>query len=109
MVTPAGRREPSTAELADDMAELKATLSEVNSKLDNLPYVRTDVYEARHTSLRAEVALQLAGIETTMRALAKRVGTVEERHTWVARTAVAGVLLPVIVALVVGALLAGGS
>lgn len=109
MTTPAGRREPSTAELADDMAELKVMLADVNSKLDNLPYIRRDVYEARHTSLRSEIALQLAAIENSMKTLSTRVGNVEDRHTWIARTAMAGLLLPVVAALVVAALLAGGG
>lgn len=105
----AGGRTPDPAELAEDMAELKHMLAEVHAKLDRLPFLRTDVYEARHTSLRNEIALQMAEFDRRLLDEGRRIGTLEDRSTWVSRTAVAGLLLPIIVALVVGALIAGGG
>lgn len=101
-MTAGATRDPSPGELADDLAELKAMLAALTAKIDSLPYLRVDVYEARHTSLRDQIALQLADYERRMKQL-------EDRSTWVARAAITGVLLPVIVALVVGVLLAGGG
>lgn len=116
----AGGRTPEPDELAEDIAEIKRSLAELIGRIEALPFLRLDVYEARHTSLRNEIALEMAamtrrldGVESQtggrFKTVEARIEKVEDRHTWVARTAVAGLLLPIIVALVVGALLAGGG
>lgn len=108
-MTAGANRDPSPGELADDLAELKQMLHELTVKIDNLPYLRVDVYEARHTSLRGEVALQLAAMQTSINNAHSLAVAVDGRLTWVARAAVGGLLFPIIVAIVVGVLLAGGG
>lgn len=58
-----GGREPSLGELADDVAEIKAMAEAINTKIDSLPYLRVDVYEARHAGLRSEIALEMKGVK----------------------------------------------
>lgn len=55
-------REPTPGELAEDLAELKVSMAALHRKIDDLPFVRLDVYEARHAALRTEVALELARV-----------------------------------------------
>ena len=81
----------------------------INTKIDTLPYLRVDVYEARHTSLRGEVALQLAAMQTSINNAHQLATAVDGRLTWVARAAIGGLLFPVIAAVVAALLLAGGA
>lgn len=93
-------RVPEPAELADDLAEIKAAIdagaretramfADLLSRIEST-YVRQDVYNARHSQL------------------VERVSKVEERHTWVSRTAVAALLLPVVV-MIVALIVSGGG
>lgn len=59
------RRVPEVDELAEDISEIKSAISKIEEKLD-ARYVPREVYEARHTSLRSEVALELANIMSQM-------------------------------------------
>ena len=102
-------RDPSPGELADDLAELKAMLLAINTKIDTLPYLRVDVYEARHTSLRSEVALQMAAMQTSVNTAHSLALAVDGRLTWVARAAIGGLLFPIIAGVVAALLLAGGA
>ena len=93
-------RIPEPEELADDLAEIKAAIAastrETRAAIDALvvriesTYVRRDVYEARHQTL------------------VEKVSKVEERHTWVSRTALTALFLPVLVTIVAAILLSGG-
>lgn len=100
-------REPSPAELAEDLArieqaverganETRLALESLATRVENAlakietTYVRQDVYEARHGTL------------------VSRVEKVEERSTWLGRTAVTALLLPILVTIVAAAILAGG-
>ena len=100
---PPSSRVPDPAELADDLAEIKAAVdrgfSENRKAIDALSariestYVRKDVYDLGHKQL------------------ALRVSNVEDRHTWVARTAMTALMLPILVGIVVAIILTstGGS
>ena len=68
---PTNGREPSLGELADDMAELKAILTGINVKIDNLPFVRLDVYEARRAADRAEMELKIINIRTEVEGVSR--------------------------------------
>ena len=93
-------RVPEPEELADDLAEIKAAIAasarETRAAIDALvvriesTYVRRDVYEARHQTL------------------VEKVSKVEERHTWVSRTALTALFLPIAVATIAAILLSGG-
>lgn len=94
-------REPSTDELAEDLArieravergasETRAAIEALAAKMEQT-YVRQDVYDARHSILMS------------------RVDKVEERSTWLGRTAVTALLLPILVAIVAAVILAGGG
>jgi hypothetical protein len=54
-------------------------------------YVRQDVYDARH------------------QILVDRVGKVEDRHTWLARTSLTALVLPIVVGIVIAIILSGGA
>lgn len=94
-------RIPEPEELADDLAEIKAAIAasarDTRAAIDALvvriesTYVRRDVYEARHI------------------ALLEKVSKVEERHTWVSRTALTALFLPIMVTIVAAILLSGGG
>lgn len=96
-------REPSTLELAEDLRELTAAINEhtrqVNTRFDALAatYLPREVYEVYHKTLRAEVAR----LDTAMTAgFAER----DEQARFTRRTAITGLLLPVVVAVVLGLL-----
>lgn len=55
-------RERTPAELGEDLDELKESLASLHRKLDALPFVRKDVYDAQHTALRTEIALEMANL-----------------------------------------------
>ena len=58
--------------LATDLREIAERLSRMEEKLDQR-FVPRELYEARHTSLRSEIALELAAMrqqQTTDRAVA---------------------------------------
>lgn len=59
-------REPTPAELAEDLHELKDMVLALGHKIDELPFVRTDVYSARHHALRNEVTAEIARIHTDL-------------------------------------------
>lgn len=92
-------RIPEPAELADDLAEIKRAVErgarETHDAIERLSnriestYVRRDVYEARHQTL------------------VEKVTKVEERHTWVSRTAMAALFLPIVVSIVAAIVLGG--
>lgn len=58
-------RQKSPEELAEDIEDLKAGVAQINAKLDGLPYVRFDLYEARHKALRNEIAIELAQLKAS--------------------------------------------
>lgn len=99
-------REPSPGELAEDIAKLDRKLDilvdRIDAKFDRLDsnitknYPRSDLYAANR-------AADLSRVESADR----RVAAVEERLTWVGRAAVTGLLLPVLVAIIVGVILVG--
>ena len=59
-------RELSLEELAEDFAEIKASLASLNSKLDHLDrrFVPRELYEARHAGLRSEINLELTSLRS---------------------------------------------
>ena len=74
-------REPTLGELADDLREIRDDLRALPDRLD-ATYVRRDVYE-----------LRIAHLE-------ERQEATDARLTWIGRTAITGVLLPIVVAVV---------
>lgn len=66
-------RERTPDELAEDIAELKTMVVDIGHKIDELPFVRVDVYQAKHHALRNEVTAEFARLhvdiekETTAR------------------------------------------
>lgn len=77
-------REPTLGEIWDDLQEMKASIGELSSKIDRT-YVRQDVYAAEQAARNGE-----------RRTLEARVGRVEERFTWIARTALTALVLPIL-------------
>lgn len=96
-------RDRSPAEMAEDLDEIKERLRSIEDRLD-ARYVPREVYEARHKSLRDEVALQLANIKNQQEA--DRAIAVSARTT--AQWAF-GVLATAVVVALVGFLLAGAG
>lgn len=96
-------RERSAEELGEDLDEIKAALDAIRDDL-KAGYVPRELYEARHTALRSEVALELAAIKA--QAEADRKTTEGARH--IAMWALGMVASAVIVALV-GFLVAGAG
>lgn len=105
-------RERSPDELAEDLARIELAVergsTETRKAIEALAvearkanqdlfakiestFVRQDVYDARHSILIS------------------RVDKVEERSTWLGRTAVTALLLPILVTIVVAVVLAGGG
>lgn len=94
------RRVPDPGELAEDLAEIKRAVEhgarDTRAAIDALAariestYVRQDVYRLAHQNLEG------------------RVKTVEDRHTWLARTSITALILPVIVTIVAAIILSGG-
>jgi hypothetical protein len=94
-------RVPDPSELAEDLARIERAVergaAETRKAIDALAlriestYVRQDLYDARHT------------------ALTERVSKVEDRHTWIARTSITALLLPILVGVVVAVILASGG
>jgi hypothetical protein len=105
-------RERSPDELAEDLARIESAVergsAETRKAIEALAaesrqanhdmfakiestFVRQDVYDARH-------AIVLT-----------RLDKVEERGTWLGRTAVTALLLPILVTIVVAVILAGGG
>lgn len=82
-------REPSTSEIAEDLREIRAGIDRLIDTVERT-YVRLDVYRAEQASLEL------------------RVGRVEERNQWLARVAVSGLALPILVAVILGLIVAGG-
>lgn len=109
-------RERTPDELAEDLAELKAMVSELGRKIDELPFVRTDVYTAKHHALRNEVTAEIARIhvdlqkerESRDRALAAVEGTASSARA-LAMWALGLICTAVIGALVAFVSQAGGS
>lgn len=56
-------RERSAAELGEDLDDIKRALEALMVEL-KAGYVAREVYEARHTGLRAEIALEMASMRT---------------------------------------------
>lgn len=74
-------RAPDPAELAEDLDEIKKRLAGIDEKLD-ARYVPRELYEARHTALRSEIALEMAAIKARQdadRTAAEKADT-ETRH-----------------------------
>lgn len=91
-------REPSLGEVAENLRDLRRSIEALTTMISST-YVRQDVY-------RAEQGLSMERIT----AINGRVEQVEERHTWISRTAIAALLLPIMVSIVVTLLLTlGGS
>jgi len=94
-------RVPEPGELAEDLARIEAAVergsAEMRRAFDVLStriestYVRQDVYDLAHRNLEG------------------RVRTVEDRHTWLARTSITALVLPILVAIVAAIILAGGG
>lgn len=61
-------REPSPTELAEDLAELKSMVVALGQKMDELPFVRQDLYSARHHALRNEITAEMARIHLDIQA-----------------------------------------
>lgn len=59
-------REPTPAELAEDLHELKDMVVALGHKIDELPFVRTDVYQAKHHALRNEVTAEFARLHVDL-------------------------------------------
>lgn len=101
-------RVPELAELAEDLARIEAAIergaNENRKALDAISkriedrYVTKEAYEG-HRRL----------MDHRFEAIDRQVGKVEDRHTWLARTAVTALVLPILV-LIIGALvLTGGA
>lgn len=94
-------RVPDPSELAEDLARIERAVergaAEMRQAFEALAariettYVRRDVYDAKH------------------RILEVRVGKVEERYTWIGRTAITALVLPILVGVVVAVILATGG
>lgn len=97
-------RVPDPAEIAEDLArieravvegaaETRQAIHDLSSRIERT-YVRQDVYKERQDAVAAQIALAATKAEQ-----------VENRHTWVARTAVVALILPIVVALMVALIL----
>lgn len=94
-------RVPDASELAEDLARIERAVergaAETRKAIDALAlriestYVRQDLYDARHS------------------ALMDRMSKMEDRHTWMARTSITALVLPVLVGIVVAVILASGG
>ena len=92
-------RVPDPAELAEDLQRLEraidASAQSTRDAIDRL------INEMKREYVRKEVH------EIVTRQLDNRVLAVENRHTWIARTAVTALILPVLVTVVAAILIAG--
>lgn len=94
-------REWSLAELAEDLAEtrdeLRADSKATRARIDELiqtidrTYMRQDVYQAKHE------------------ALVVKVDKIEDRHTWLSRTAITALILPIVVGVFLAIMLSTGA
>jgi thiamine monophosphate synthase len=90
-------REVTIGELADDVTHLTAAVERLSQAIETT-YVRKDVYDLAHTVLVDMVHLNNQRHDTAIRAI-------EARQTWIGRTAVTALLLPLITGVVVALLL----
>ncbi len=97
-------REPSLGELADDFVEMR---EELRSGIRDLKadlasrdgrFLRYDLYEAHRAADRAELAV-----------VALKINALEAWKTWAARTFATGILAQVVAAVLLYAILGGGS
>ncbi len=96
-------RERSTAELGEDLDEIKASLAALMTELKS-GYVPREVYEARHKGLRAEIALEMAGMRSETSAVRSVAETARVLAMWCF-----GLLATAVVVALVGFLAAGGG
>ena len=73
-------RVPETAELAEDIAEIKQRLGNIVDRLEK-GYVPRELYEARHMALRSEVSAELARLRNDLDSKASKdeVATVKSK------------------------------
>jgi hypothetical protein len=81
-------REVTIGELADDVVHLAKAVDRLSQAIETT-YVRKDVYDLAHTVLVDMVNLNNQRHDTAIRAI-------ESRQTWIARTAVTALLLPLV-------------
>lgn len=93
-------REPTLGEIAEDLSEIKSILSNLPDHIART-YVRQDVYNARHDALRAAV-------DSAQLSMTKRIEELEASLKWAWRTAVTGLMLPMIVAVLTALIVALG-
>lgn len=82
-------REVTIGELADDVTDLTAAVRELRHAIETT-YVRKDVYDLAHAQLVAIVDSNNQRHDSEIRAI-------ETRQTWISRTAVTALLLPLVV------------
>lgn len=85
-------RIPDAGELADDIAEIKASITEMATEIKR-GYIPREVFELRTQNLE----LRIENAEA-------RVAAQEGRVTWAFRAAVTGLALPLIVGVIVAVL-----
>lgn len=92
-------RVPDPSELADDIAELKSMVAGLGTKIDQLPFVRSDVYEAHRAAFQTEIAHQVAATRRHIQNVDDKVGELAGRMSWIGKVAVTGFALPILVGL----------
>lgn len=96
-------RIPEPAELYEDLREISERLARMEEKLD-AKYVPREVYEARHTALRSEVALELANIRATQDSDRKTAHSAKQLAQWCM-----GMIATAVIVAMVGFLVQGGA
>lgn len=94
-------RVPDAEELADDLSRIEQRLVRMEEKLDQR-YVPRELYEARHTALRSEIALELAGMKRDQEASHKVAEGAKALSMWAL-----GLITSAVVVAMVGFLVAG--
>lgn len=96
-------RVPSIEELAEDMRGLLTEVKELRADLHK-QFVPRELYEARHSALRSEIALELAGIRAQQDADRKIGQGAKQLAQWCF-----GALASAVIVAMVGYLVQGGA
>lgn len=96
-------REKSTAELGEDIDDIKRMIAEMFNELKT-GYVPRELYEARHSGLRAEIALEMAVIRNEAAGVKSTAVSARSLAMWCA-----GMLASAVVVALVGFLATGGG
>lgn len=89
--------------MAEDIDEIKTLVSDLGTKID-AKYVPRELYDAHRTSLKSEIALELAAIKAQQESDRKVVDSARGLSMWAL-----GLIASAVVVALVGFLLAGAG